>query len=122
MKNQELRTLMLENKTFLAELYLRDPIQVRKEIILTDDKKLRVIIWILYKIASGEIPLSQESKDLLSKKRKLSKLHNLLGNKQKCKALSTSDRKTKLEALLQFSTSYKFFFHWIFNDPTKKAK
>ena len=122
MKNQALRSLMIENKTFLAELYLRDNIQVRKEIVLTSEKRLRLIILILQKISCGEIPLPKEAIAKLSQTRKKAKLHQLFGSKSKVNELMVADRKTKVETLLKFSNCFNLLFYWIFNDPSKKNK
>ena len=64
------RSLMIFNKQFLAELYESNKFTSRKILLIASDSQIKLLLYLLHFIANGEIPLSQESHDSISKAKK----------------------------------------------------
>lgn len=120
MKNEALKKLMVIDKPFLAELYLRNSMIIRKKLQSALNKQLRLVIHILHKIFNGEISMSRDSCDELQRQKKFKKLHKLFSSNASYQKILKNNRFEQIQLLCQFSSCYKYLFFYIFNEIEKK--
>ena len=109
------RSLMIFNKQFLAELYESNKLTSRKILLIASDSQIKLLLHLLHFIATGEIPLSQESHDSISKAKKARFILTKFKEKAKVKRLLKLERKEQLQLLLKLSSLYKFLLLRLFD-------
>lgn len=99
---------------FLANLYASNRYTARKLLIAASDSQLKLLLYLLHFIAIGEIPLTRENFNSISKGRKASFLFKNFADKTKTKTLLKSDRTKKLHQLFQLSSAFKHLLTRVF--------
>ena len=95
---------MIFNKSFLAELYESNNLSARKILSRASDSQIKLLIYILHFICVGEIPLSAEAFESLSKAKKSRFINTKFKEKAKVKRLLQVERKKQLEELSKLSS------------------
>ena len=114
-----LRELMIIHKKFLGKLYVENKLQCQTTISAATNGQLRVLIFVLNSIASGQIPIRSEEKPFInSGKAKI--LHQHFFKAQKAKTLLKADRSEKLEVLMKFCAIFKTLLYYLFHESVKK--
>ena len=106
---------MIFNKEFLAELYESNKLTARKILMIASDAQIKLLLYLLHFIANGDIPLSQESHDSISKAKKARFILTKFRDKAKVKKLLKLERKDQLQILLKLSSLYKFLLLRLFD-------
>ncbi len=115
MNQDELRSLMIENKNFLKFLFESNSNQSKKEALTKcESTQLDLIINILFYIVQGEIPVKRTHYESLKRNKKLGLLHRNLNSQQKLKQVLNFTVKAKLSFLLKLVNCYNNLFYRIF--------
>ena len=115
------RELMIYNKQFLSDLYESNGMTARKILNLASDSQIKLLLYLLHFISSGEIPLSEDGFQSISKAKKGRFIHTNFHAKTKVKKLLKSDRKSQLEVLLKLSSLYRHLLTRLFHLPSENV-
>ena len=102
----QLRKRMIFHKQFLLELYNSNALKSKKVLTSATDAQLKLLINILHFVSIGDIPLSRQSFNSISKSRKTTFLSKKFDSKAKTKKLVKSSRKEQLGILFKLGSSY----------------
>lgn len=111
-----MRDLLLNEKSFLVDLYSFNSYQNKKIISGADTKSLNVLIKILHLILNNEIPILVEDVEILKKAKRFGTLNRSIKSNEKFVTLLEGDRKSKLEFLLSMASVYKPLLRSLFEE------
>lgn len=111
-----MRDLLLNEKSFLVDLYSFNSYQNKKIISGADTKSLNVLIKILHLILNNEIPILVEDVEILKKAKRFGTLNRSIKSNEKFVTLLEGDRKSKLEFLLSLASVYKPLLRSLFEE------
>ena len=94
---------MLIEKTFLNDLFQSNSYTTANIIASATNFQIHLLIRIFHFVAIGSIPLSKETVEKLKISKKASFLHKSFKQQSAIKRLLSSDRKTKVEALMKLN-------------------
>lgn len=115
MKDSELRRLMQNNKKFLSALYLQNGMVAKKTLLCATNIQIKLVLHVLYKIGSGQIPLQKEAVNELKKKKKLNVLTRNFTSFRKTNAILKRPKCDQLEMVMKFKDLYGLLFYFCFN-------
>lgn len=116
MKNEELRKIMLYNRTFLGNLYLQNEMVNKKTLMSAKISQLRLLIHLTNKICSGQIPISKEARDALGGKKKFGFLDKNFGTVKKASLLLKKPKFEQQQVLMKLAGSFDSLFFYLFNE------
>ncbi len=115
MNKDNLKKLMLKNKTFLRQLYSSASIKTKKAILLRSNlEQVDTLLNILFYITQGDIPIKKSSYDVLDKHSILEVLHTTFLSLHKLNTLLENSLKQKTVFLLKFIKFYKYLLQSLF--------
>lgn len=116
MNKADLRNLMLNEKKLLKTLYEPALYKNKKQILMkSNENQLDVIIYILYFIVEGEIPLKKNHFETLKANKKLSFINSHLNSNAKLQILLKSNFKNKVNFLIKLVRSFENLFFFLFS-------
>ncbi len=114
-----LRSLMINHKAFLKNLYTGNNLLNFKTIENANDRQINIVIRILHLIANGVIPMKAAQFKIV----KGSKRFKLLREKFESSAAfnknlnsKITDKTTRVRLLKQFASLYPHLFYTLFNE------
>lgn len=111
-----MRDLLLEQKSFLKELFSLNNYQNKKLISNADSKSLNTLIKVLHLILNNEIPILVDDVQALKKSKKFGLLLRSVKAKDKFVELLEGERKKKVDFLLAFTGVYRFLLRSLFEE------
>ena len=113
MKCNRLRSYMLRNRVFLHLLFTDKKSNTTQRLTVCTNVQANVVLHILHKIVTGEIPIKKADFLALKKTRKLNHLKKI-ETKSGLQVLLKSSREKKIAFLKQFTTLYSKLFKVLF--------
>ena len=111
-----MRDLLLNEKSFLKQLYTLNTYQNKTLINGADNQSLNTIIKILHLILNNEIPILVEDVTILKKSKKFGLLQKKIKGSDKFIELLEGERKPKLDFLLSLANVYHFLLRSLFEE------
>lgn len=109
-----LRSLMLENKDFLAKLFKGKPRQNCREVLSASEKKLNLLIKILHLVCNGHIRIAKEHFNIILKSKRMGLLKSKFEKKASFLSTLGSTVAEKQQVLRQFCALYPLILHFVF--------
>ncbi len=116
-----MRDLLLNEKSFLKQLYTLNTYQNKKLINGADNQSLNTLIKILHLILNNEIPILVEDVTILKKSKKFGLLQKKIKGSDKFIELLEGERKPKLDFLLSLANVYHFLLRSLFGGMKTSA-
>jgi len=115
MNHSKLRELLIENKSFLKNLYKLSSLAQKKQFLLSSSEiEIDVLLQVLYAITQGEIPINKSNFKILKKSYKIL-LHTKFLNEIILTKVSASTLKQKTLLLSKFLPIYSILLFPLFN-------
>jgi len=110
-----LRSSLLANKRFFAELYQSNRLVSKKLLGGASEWQLKTLIKLLHMLAVGEVPIAYEKYEKVHFSRKCKYLSNTFGSLNKISLLLSAQRIEKLDALYKLCNVYCHLLHSLFH-------
>lgn len=111
-----IRDLLLNQKSFLNNLYSFNSYQNKKLLSGADNQSLNTLIKVLHLILNNEIPILVEDVQVLKKSKKCGLLKKSIKSTEKFVELLEGDRKSKLDFLLLLTSVYRPLLRSLFEE------
>ena len=111
---------MILNLKFLSEVYASNKLSVKKTLSSASDLQIKILINILHYIAAGDISLTRNDFDTISRAKKSQHIIKNFKEKSKANKLLKAERKVQLESLFKLSSLYPQLLRRLFHEKEKK--
>ncbi len=114
-----LRSLMINHKSFLKNLYTGNNLLNFKTIENANDRQLNIVIRILHLIANGVIPMKAAQFKIVKSSKRFKLLRAKFESSRAFNEIlntNVTDKVTRVKMLKQFASLYPHLFYTLFNE------
>ena len=116
MNQEQLKTCLQRDKTFLKELFESDSVVKSKRILnFANDAEVITLIKYLHFVSNGEIPIKQQNFESVQKKH-LNNIKKNFEKKSNVQQLLQNSRKAKLVVLIKIIPSFRHLLTPLFRE------